>query len=481
MLRKFRPLLTLLALITAVTLLTQCEKDKKEPYRFTFQFLTEQYKPLNYLENDTLKGLAPDVLREVCTGLNIPFEYELLPWEDGYARVQNMPNAVLFSTILNATRKDLFKWAGPIASLNWLFYSKSGSQIGITSIEEAKSVEKIGVLRDYAITQSLISQGFENLVYCADNVDAFSRLLSGEIDLFPSDKITAEAALQALGKTIYAVSEELVIRTDLIYFAFNKSIPDDVVADFQGEIDRIKDNGTLKSLTRQYLNSSDFPGTLQLITEQYPPLTFRNSFGEITGYGSDVAYEIMKRNRVTADVRLTLWSIGYELALYNPNVCLFTMDRTETRENLFQWVGPIGTNTTWFYTRAGSGITIKSLDEARNLERVGVISSWFSGQRLQELGFTNLVAGREPAIMAKKLMAGDIDAFVCTGVTFPDILRDAGYTYNEVVPSFALMASDYYIAFSLGTPKSTVDSWQSAFNAMKTDGTLNAISLKWLK
>ncbi len=479
--KKFRLLLTVPVLVAAFLLFPQCEKDKRDPYRFTFRFITENYKPLNYLENDTLKGLAPDVLREVCSGLNIPFDVEVLPWEEGYAEVQSTGNAVLFSTMLNATRRDMFKWAGPIASLNWLFYSKSGKPVGLTSIDEAKEVGKIGVLRDYAITQSLIDQGFTNLVYCDNNIQAFDRLLKGEIDLFPSDKITAEAALETLGKSIYTVSGELIIRTDLIYFAFNKSIPDDVVADFQGEIDRIKDNGTLKSLTRQYLNTADFPGTIQLITEQYPPLTFRNSFGDITGYGTDVVNEIMKRNKVTLDVRLTLWSIGYELALYNPNVCLFTMDRTETRENLFQWVGPIGTNTTWFYTRAGSGITIKSLEEAKNLKTVGVISSWFSGQRLQELGFTNLVAGREPVVMAKKLMNGDIDAFVCSGVTFPDIIKDAGYSYNEVVPSFNLMSSDYYIAFSLGTPKKTVDQWQSAFNAIRTDGTLQAISLKWLK
>lgn len=468
-------------MIAVIVILPQCEKDKKDPYRFAFQFITENYKPMNYLENDTLKGLAPDVLREVCTSLNIPFEVDVLPWEDGYAEVQSSTNAVLFCTILNATRKDLFKWAGPIASLNWLFYSASGRQVGLTSIDEAKSFGKIGVLQDYSITQNLIQQGFTNLVYCTDNVEAFDKLLKGEIDLFPSDKITAEAALQALNKTIYAVSEELIIRTDLVYFAFNKSIPDDVVADFQQEIDRLKDNGTLKALTLEYLNTSDFPGTLQVITEQYPPISFRNSFGEITGYGSDVVYEIMKRNKCTSDVRLTLWSIGYELALYNPNICLFTMDRTETRESLFQWVGPVGTNTTWFYTRAGSGITINSLEQARNLKTVGIISSWFSGQRLQELGFTNLVEGREPVLMAKKLMSGEVDAFVCSGVTFPDILRDAGYPYNQVVPSYSLMSSDYYIAFSTNTPKKTVDQWQSAFNAMKQDGTLAAISLKWLK
>jgi len=477
--KSFLPLSLIAA--SAILLFTQCDKRNGEPYPFTFQFITEEYKPLNYLENDTLKGLAPDLLREICTDLNIPFSVQVLPWDEGYALIQEADNAVLFSTMLNSTRKDLFKWAGPIASLDWVFYSTPSNEVALASLDDAKKAGKIGVVKDYAITQYLVQEGFTNLVYCTDNIDAFDKLLKKEIDLFPSDKITAEAALEMLNRSIYSVTSGLVIRTDLIYFAFNKNVPDDVVADFQQEIDKLKENGTLKALTQYYLNSSDFPGILQVYTEQYPPLTFRNSFGEITGFGTDIVNEIMKRNQVYSDIRLSFWSIGYELALYNPNVCLFTMDRTAIREDLFQWVGPIGTNTTWFYTKAGAGVVIKSLDDARSLSAVGAVSSWFSTQYLTELGFTNLVSDRDPGVMAAKLMNGEIDAFVCTDVTFPDILKEAEYQYSDVTPAFALMSSDYYIAFSKNTAQTIVNQWQSTLESMKQDGTYGAIYAKWLK
>jgi polar amino acid transport system substrate-binding protein len=477
-----RPVLLFSLLVaTLIILFSQCEKKYDDPYRFTFQFITENYKPLNYVENDSLTGLAPDVLKEVCNQLNIPFNVKVLPWIEGYDLVQNADNAVLFSTILNTTRKDLFKWAGPIASLNWLFYAASNRQITLSSLDDAKKIGKIGVLKDYAIEQYLVQQGFKNLVYCSDNINALDLLLKGEIDLFPSDKMTAEAALEMINKSIYTITAELTIRTDLVYFAFNKNVPDDVVADFQFGIDRLKANGILKTLTQKYLNSSDVPGTLQIYTEQYPPLSFRNSLGEITGFGSDIVSEIMKRNHLFFDIKLSTWSSGYDLALYNPNVCLFTMDRTEMRENLFQWVGPIGTNTTWFYTKAGSGITIPSIEDARNLGKVGTVSSWFSTQHLQNLGFANLVTNSEPGVLAKKLINGEIDAFVCTNVTFPDILKEAGYQYTDVVPAFSLMSSDYFIAFSTNTPAAVVTQWQTQLESLKRDGTYDAIYLKWLK
>ncbi|MHC1706600.1 MAG: substrate-binding periplasmic protein [Bacteroidales bacterium] len=473
-----RSVLFALMLPVIVILLFQCKK-KEGGYDFDLKFITENYKPLNYTEGSDLTGLAPEILREICDQLDIPYEVSVLPWEEGYLMAQNTDNAVLFSTALTGERKDLFKWAGPIASLDWMFYASSQNPITLTSLEDAKQVAKIGVLKDYAIEQYLVQQGFTNLVYCNNNIVAFEKLLQGEIDLYPSDHFTAEAALETLGESIYTVTDKLTIKTDLIYFAFNKNIPDEVVSDFQVEIDKLKTNGTLEFLYKKFMNSSDAPGILQVYTEQYPPLTFRGNNGEVTGFGTDVVREIMKRNQVYEDITLSLWSNGYELALNNPNFCLFTMDRTPIRETLFQWVGPIGVNTTWFYTKAGSGIVIASLEDAKSLNAVGTVTSWFSEQYLISLGFTNLVSDPDPKVMTEKLMNGEIDAFVCTDVTFPDILRSLGYQYSQVVPSFALMSSDYYIAFSKSTPVSTVNEWQSTLQKIKQDGTYTAIYHKW--
>jgi len=476
MTRKF--ILPLLGLLLLALSLTQCRKSDAET-AYDLRFITEEYEPFNYRNGDRLTGLAPEVLREICDRLGIPFRVEVLPWEDGYAAAHSDERAVLFSTVLNAERHDQFKWAGPFASLDWNFYCSSSYPITLRTIDDAREVAAIGVIADYAIEQYLTGLGFTNLVYCSDNIQAFDKLLKGEIDLFPSDRFTAAAALASLNASIYNVIAALTIRTDMVYFAFNHNISDQVVADFQQEIDRMKDNGLLRSLYQQFLNSSDVPGKLQLFTEQYPPLTYRDNSGEITGFGTDIVREIMMRRQVYDDIRLSSWSNGYELALYNPNFCLFTMDRTDIRDTLFQWVGPIGTNTTWFFTRQGSGIVIASLDDARSLGAVGTVTSWFSDQYLRQLGFTNLVSHSDPLVMTERLMNGEIDAFVCSDVTFPSILQSLGYTYGLVVPSFALMASDYYIAFSLGTPAGMVSGWNDALEQMKQDGTYDAIRGKW--
>jgi ABC-type amino acid transport substrate-binding protein len=142
-------------------------------------------------------------------------------------------------------------------------------------------------------------------------------------------------------------------------------------------------------------------------------------------------------------------------------------------------VGPLGTNTTYFYTKNGSGITISSIQDAMNLSAVGTVNSWFSDQYLRSLGFTNLVSDGDPILMTKKLMSGEVQAFVCSGVTFPDIVRESGFNTNQVVPSYPLMSSDYYIAFSKNTPATIVSQWQQALNDLKTEGTYDEVYRKW--
>ncbi|MBW7846507.1 MAG: transporter substrate-binding domain-containing protein [Bacteroidales bacterium] len=468
-----------LVLFLVVFMFEGCTKKEDHSYPHELVFLTEDYPPLNYTEGGKLKGLAPELLRRICNKLDMPFEARVLPWSEAMTLAKNDPKAVLFSTVITQDRKDEFNWVGPYATLDWRFYGASSNPLEINTIEDAKQVPAIGLIPDYAINEFLVDEGFTNLVYCENIADAFTKLLNGSVSLVPSSDIVAQAALKGLNKSFYDVRPSLLLENSFVYFAFNKAIPQEVIHDFQYELDQLKVNGQLELLYQEFMQTNGAPGILQVFTEQYPPLTFRNSYGEITGFGTDVVKEIMRRNQRFYDIRLTLWSNAYQQALLNPNFCLFTMDRTPIRENLFRWVGPIGTNATYFYVKKGSGISISTVDEARSLNAIGTVTSWFSDQYLRELGFTNLVAVGDPTEMINMLMNGEVQAIVCTNITIADIVRQAGFAFDQLQPETTLLSSDYYIAFSRSTNDDIVTQWQTALEAAKTDGTYAAILRKW--
>jgi ABC-type amino acid transport substrate-binding protein len=213
---------------------------------------------------------------------------------------------------------------------------------------------------------------------------------------------------------------------------------------------------------------------LKMLTEEYPPVTFMKE-GKVTGFVTDVVREIIARQGIPDNIRVTSWDEAYNVALSNPNVVLFSTERTEKREKLFQWVGPVGKNSAIFYAKKGSGIRINSLEEARKIAAIATTTDWFTEQYLKSKGFTNLVSSPLPVTNVKQLMNGEVQMSVFTDITIPEIVKNAGYSMDDLEPVFTVSNTYFYIAVSIGTPLDTVKKWQSVLDGMKADGTFGKI------
>jgi len=89
------------------------------------QIYTEEFPPLNLMQDGQLTGQATEVVQEILKRMDINKDITLLLWSDAYQKLVNEPNIVLFSTSLISERKDLFKWVGPISSVeNYFLYFK---------------------------------------------------------------------------------------------------------------------------------------------------------------------------------------------------------------------------------------------------------------------------------------------------------------------------------------------------------------------
>jgi len=443
------------------------------------RLLTEEYAPLNYMDGGSLTGLSVEVVQELLKTMDRSASIEVVDWADGYRLAQQGPNTGLFSTAMTAERKDLFKWVGPLATVEARFYARKGTPLSIKSLDDAKRVGAIATVKDYYMEEELIAEGFTNLVSCASGAEAGQKVLSGEADLMPYNNVTMPQLLRQLGEDADALVPVYDLSMDVVYIAFSKDVPDATIEEWQAALDRIKRSGRFDSIYARWLPDETPPGILQLMTEDYPPVTFMQD-GEVTGLATDMVKEICFRNRVPTRIRMTSWSSAYQMALVNPNVVLFSTERTEQREELFNWVGPIGHNITSFYARKGSGITVTSLDDAKRVAAIGTTTGWFSEQYLEGEGFTNLVSSPLPTDTVDKLINGEVDLAVFTDLTIPEILEQAGYAMDDIEPVYAVMTTYFYIALSLGTPQETVSLWRQTLQAMKDDGTFEQIYKKYV-
>jgi len=218
---------------------------------------------------------------------------------------------------------------------------------------------------------------------------------------------------------------------------------------------------------------------LTFVTEDYPPFTYEDESGEVTGLATDMVKEIMKKQSIDEEISIMPWSIAYDKALKEKNVVIFSINKTSEREKLFNWVGPIAKSSNVLYAKKGSHLTIEKLEDAKKVISIGVVDDWFSKQHLEKEGFENLVSSPLPIEMVKKLMNGDVILATLTNVTAEDIVKEAGYEMSDLEPVFVVDVGYVYIGISKGTSESIISDWQDDLSDIKADGTFEKIYNKY--
>jgi polar amino acid transport system substrate-binding protein len=443
------------------------------------RILTAENPPLNFRKNDQLTGLSTEVVRELMKRTDTAGDIEITPWPEAYEALSKHANVALFSTVMTEERKGLFQWVGPLVAQDTNLYALKGSGIEIANLEQARKAGQIATVSKYYSERMLAEERFTNTESCPDRATSLRRLLDGTVALVAASNTEMPAALESAGASPDAVKSVFTLSTDLVYIAFSKGVPPDLVNRWQNALDAMKRDGTFARIYARWFPIEAPPGIFQLVTEEYPPVTFMKS-GKPSGFVTDMVTEIAARQGNPDPIRLTSWKNAYNMTVLYPKVVLFSAERTPEREALFQWVGPVGKNTAVLYAKKGSGIRIQRLEEARNLAAIATTTNWFTEQQLKREGFRNLVSSPDPRDNVRQLMKGDVQLSVFTDITIPEIVREAGYSLSDLEPVFTIGRTYFYIALSRDTPREAVDAWQSALDRLKEDGTFEKIYHRYL-
>lgn len=472
-----RPSTWCATLLLAVCGFAAVHATAAESVRLTI--LTEEYPPLNFMRDGKVSGMATEVVRELAkrTGTDAPIR--LVAWKKGYQALQERRDVALFSTVMTAERKPLFQWVGPLAALDTNLYAREGSGIAIAHLDDARKLGRIATVAKYYSEQVLLQEGFANTHSYPDRAATVRALLDGKVELLASSYLEMPEALKKAGASMDDVENAFTLSTDLFYIAFSKATSPALVARWQEALDAMKQDGTFARIYAKWLPAETPPGVFQLVTEEYPPITFMQD-GKPSGFVTDIVREIAKRQGIPDNVRLTSWKNGYGMALVHPNVVLFSAERTPERESLFHWVGPVGRHSANFYVRKGAGIRVSSLEEAKTRGPIATTTNWFTEERLKREGFTNLISSPDPRTNVRQLMNGEARLSIFTDLTIPQIAREAGYTHEDLEPVFTVMQTDFYIVMSRDTPAAVATAWQATLDEMKQDGSFETIYRRYL-
>lgn len=233
------------------------------------------------------------------------------------------------------------------------------------------------------------------------------------------------------------------------------------------------------SLIVPLYSSSAICSNLTIYTEESPKAHFKDADGKITGYVYEFVLAMQKKMGDKTPIQMVPWEKGYQLVSTKPNVALFSTTFTEERRPLFKWVGPVSESVWVLYAKTGSDIKLKSLEDAKRLKKIGTYKGDVREEFLKEKGFTNLDSVTEDSLNLKRLMENTIEVWVSSRDKAPFIAKQIGIPMESIQPVLKMVEKGLFIVFNVDTSDDIVDKWSGAYDALRSDGTMEAIYNKW--
>ncbi|MDD1724281.1 MAG: transporter substrate-binding domain-containing protein [Methanospirillum sp.] len=205
-------------------------------------FITEEYPPLNYVQDNIPAGLSTDLLIEALGRMNIelsPDNITVMAWSDGYQKTRSQNNTAIFSTARTPERENLFSWVGPLVEDPMVFYATNRSL-------ETRRPDN-GNIRVVAIKDDIGEIAARDAGVSADHIfivltpsEAISRLVDGTSDVWVYAQHPGEKLIQTLAENVssFYVLDELA--RSRYYIAFNNQTEPTFVRALQDELDRMK-------------------------------------------------------------------------------------------------------------------------------------------------------------------------------------------------------------------------------------------------
>lgn len=219
------------------------------------QPLTETWVPYQIESKDGLKGISVDLVREIQKRVGNTKKIKVFPWSRGYNLTLKKKGYALFLTTRSKKRESLFKWVGPISSMRLVFFKNAKrTDLNIESLEDAKKVSSIAIAADTIAHEKLTDFGFKNLHINKLANYSLKKIQENKADLYPTEYYSFLYKLKAenLQGTVIPVKMKEPIYESMLYIAFSKATPDDVINKWQKALDNMKVDGTYDKILKKY-------------------------------------------------------------------------------------------------------------------------------------------------------------------------------------------------------------------------------------
>jgi len=211
---------------------------------------------------------------------------------------------------------------------------------------------------------------------------------------------------------------------------------------------------------------------LQVVTEASMPLQYLAN-EKVSGPATELVEMLLVEAGFEYEINLMPWARSYQKALTQANTLIYSITRTQQREDKFHWIGEITPVEYKLYKLAKNKLLTISEMNQLNQYKVGVIRGSATEQILKQYKVKYLVpvsSGEQVFELAK---LERIDFFPANHLHFRDVCKSYNDQCELFEPTISIpnAGNSLYIAISKSTAPEIVNKLQKAYIQLKQNGT----------
>ncbi len=219
-----------------------------------------------------------------------------------------------------------------------------------------------------------------------------------------------------------------------------------------------------------------------MFTEPLAPVHFEKN-GEVHGIATEVVRAIFKEAGIKPEIEVYPWNRAYQNTLTNDNSLIYTINRTQKREPLFKWIGPILAKKTYLYKlKSRTDIKVESYDDAQKYTTAVILGHSLT-TRLIAKGFQEgkeLIVTPGKNVQIKVFLKGRSDLITGNQYTIHQSLKSEGYSMEKVEPALFISSKGYYLGANINTDDEIVERLRRANSKVQASGLVEKIVDKYM-
>ncbi len=220
-----------------------------------------------------------------------------------------------------------------------------------------------------------------------------------------------------------------------------------------------------------------------VLTEQLAPVHFEEN-GEVKGIATEIVQAIFKEANLEPKIEVYPWKRAYSMALKEKNTFIYTINRTEKREDLFKWIGPILPKETNLYKlKSRTDIQIKSIDDVKNYTTAVILGHSLTAKLLSH-GFIEgkeLITTIGKKQQVKLFLKGNADLITGNQYTIYNSLKAVGVSMSEIEPVFLITRQGYYLGANKNTDDTVINQLEQANEKIQNSDLISELIQKYIQ